>query len=293
MTLRLLCRGRACPGLGLVGAGRLPQPDAHADGVALGGEGRPQRLGVRTDQADVELLVVGPEQLGQEADGAQGGQRDQGGDEERAVAPGPLHHLAPGRQPDAVEGPCPVVAHTCSACGNNWARDGWTSLNRVTRPAALAASSTRCSSPSTASTTRPLFFSSTVTPSRPLAQSPAASATSTCQRRSPPEARSSSTGPAATSRPRLMIATASHSRSTSSSWWLEKITGMPSAARLASTSASTSTPTGSSPENGSSRTRTSGLCTRAAASCTRCWLPSDSASTRSSARSATPRRSIQ
>src|SRR5829696_10209867 len=68
---------------------------------------------------------------------------------------------------------------------------------------------------------------------------------------------------------------------------------MPSAARPASTSASTSTPTGSSPENGSSRTRTSGLWTRAAASWTRCWLPSDSASTRSPARSATPRRSIQ
>src|SRR5215218_8555649 len=68
---------------------------------------------------------------------------------------------------------------------------------------------------------------------------------------------------------------------------------MPSAARPASTSASTSTPTGSSPENGSSRTRTSGLWTRAAASWTRCWLPSDSASTRSPARSAPPRRSIQ
>ena len=90
-----------------------------------------------------------------------------------------------------------------------------------------------------------------------------------------------------------MIATASHSRSTSSSWWLEKITGMPSPARSASTSASTSTPTGSSPENGSSSTRTSGLWTRAAASCTRCWLPSDSCSTWSPARSATPSRSIQ
>src|SRR5215217_1058866 len=87
---------------------------------------------------DVELLVVGPEQLGQEDDGAQDGQGDQGGDDERAVAPGPLDHLAPGRQLDAVEGPRRVVTHSCTTCRNSWARDGWTSLNRVTRPAARA-----------------------------------------------------------------------------------------------------------------------------------------------------------
>src|SRR5215218_9599461 len=58
-----------------------------------------------------------------------------------------------------------------------------------------------------------------------------------------------------------MIATASQSRSTSSSWWLEKITGMPLAARSASTPASTSTPTGSRPENGSSSTSTAASCT--------------------------------
>src|SRR4029453_863947 len=35
--------------------------------LALGGQGRPERLGGRPDQADVELLgVVGPEQPGQE-----------------------------------------------------------------------------------------------------------------------------------------------------------------------------------------------------------------------------------
>ena len=44
-----------------------------------------------------------------------------------------------------------------------------------------------------------------------------------------------------------MIATASHSRSTSSSWWLEKTTGTPVAAYSVSTPLSTSTPTGSRP----------------------------------------------
>ena len=52
--------------------------------------------------------------------------------------------------------------------------------------------------------------------------------------------------------------------------------------------AETSTPTGSSPENGSSSTSSSGSCTSAAASWTRCWLPSESSSTRSSARSLEP-----
>ena len=85
-----------------------------------------------------------------------------------------------------------------------------------------------------------------------------------------------------------MIATASHSRSTSSSWWLENTTGTPAAASSRSTPLSTSTPTGSRPENGSSSTSTSGSCTSAAASCTRCWLPSESVSARSSARSAEP-----
>ena len=60
-----------------------------------------------------------------------------------------------------------------------------------------------------------------------------------------------------------------------------------------SASASESTPTGSRPENGSSRTSTSGSLTRAAASCTRCWLPSDSFSTRSPRRSPSPSRSAQ
>ena len=69
--------------------------------------------------------------------------------------------------------------------------------------------------------------------------------TSTRTRRwSAPRSRSSSTVPDATSRPSLMIATASHRRSTSSSWCEENTTGTPVAARSASTPLSTSTPTG-------------------------------------------------
>ena len=58
-----------------------------------------------------------------------------------------------------------------------------------------------------------------------------------------------------------------------------------------SASARESTPTGSRPENGSSRMSTSGRLTRAAASWTRCWLPSDSFSTGSPRRSPRPSRS--
>ena len=113
-------------------------------------------------------------------------------------------------------------------------------------------------------------------------------------RRSPrPRSRSSSTAPAATSRPSLTIATSSHSRSTSSSWCEEKTTGTPASARSRSTPLITSTPIGSSPENGSSSTSTSGSWTSATPSWTRCWLPSESVSTRSPARSASPSRSIQ
>lgn len=52
-----------------------------------------------------------------------------------------------------------------------------------------------------------------------------------------------------------------------------------------------STPIGSRPEKGSSKTRRSGEWTRAAANWTRCWLPCDSFSTGSLALSARPRRS--
>ena len=62
------------------------------------------------------------------------------------------------------------------------------------------------------------------------------------------------------------------------------------AAWSSSASARESTPTGSRPENGSSRMSTSGRLTSAAASWTRCWLPSDSFSTGSPRRSPRPSR---
>ena len=55
------------------------------------------------------------------------------------------------------------------------------------------------------------------------------------------------------------IPTRSQSRSTRSSWWLENSTGTPGRPAPRSTWLITSTATGSSPENGSSSTRTSGL----------------------------------
>ncbi len=81
-----------------------------------------------------------------------------------------------------------------------------------------------------------------------------------------------------------MITTSSQSRSTRSSWWLEKSTGTPAAARRRSRAAMTSTATGSRPLNGSSRISSSGSCTSAAATWARCWLPSDSFSSGSPAR---------
>ena len=60
---------------------------------------------------------------------------------------------------------------------------------------------------------------------------------------------------------------------------------------LAARRRTTSTASGSRPENGSSRMSTSGSCTSAAAICARCWLPSESVSTLSPARSPSPSRS--
>ncbi len=62
-----------------------------------------------------------------------------------------------------------------------------------------------------------------------------------------------STVPMATMRPRARMPTESHSRSTRSSWWLENTTGTPCRHCSSSASARESTPTGSRPENGSSR----------------------------------------
>ena len=99
--------------------------------------------------------------------------------------------------------------------------------------------------------------------------------------------------PQATIRPWSMMPTRSHSRSTSSSSWLEKMTGTPASACSRSTPLITSTATGSSPANGSSRTSMSGPKTSAAASWMRCWLPRLSAWSSASRRSARPKRSSQ
>ena len=164
-----------------------------------------------------------------------------------------------------------------------------------TSPEARARSSTRCSSTSSSST------STTPPATRPPAPRPGPTRTIP---RARPRSRPAAAGvrgwlaaprscPCATIRPPSISTTASHSRSTSSSWWLENTTGTPwFAVWRRSTPARTSTPTGSRPENGSSSTSTSGSCTSAAASCTRCWLPRDRLSTRSSARPSTPRTSI-
>ena len=88
-----------------------------------------------------------------------------------------------------------------------------------------------------------------------------------------------------------MMATDSQRSSTWSSWWLENRTQHPDRACSTSTRPMASIPLGSSPANGSSRTSRSGPCRRAAASCTRCWLPWESSSTLDWARSAMPRRS--
>ena len=103
-----------------------------------------------------------------------------------------------------------------------------------------------------------------------------------------PRSRSSSTGPVATSRPSLMIATASHRRSTSSSWCDGEHAPARRARRTPSTPLSTSTPTGSSPENGSSSTSSSGSCTSAARELHALLVAQRERLTRSPARSLEP-----
>ena len=104
---------------------------------------------------------------------------------------------------------------------------------------------------------------------------------------------SSSIGPAATMRPLAMMTTSSHTSSTRSSWWLEKMTPTPAAARSRTTSVIVAMPIGSRPLNGSSRTSSSGSWASATASWTRCWLPCDSSSSFDLARSPRPIRSSQ
>ena len=137
------------------------------------------------------------------------------------------------------------------------------------------------------------FVSTTVTPCRPSSQSAPAPSTSTSRCRRSEAARSSSIAPWATIRPRAMITTSSQTSSTRSSWWLEKTTPTPAAARSRRISVIVAMPIGSRPENGSSRTSSSGSWTSAAPSWTRCWLPWERASSLSLARSPSPRRSSQ
>ena len=94
-------------------------------------------------------------------------------------------------------------------------------------------------------------------------------------------------------RPLAMMTTSSHTSSTRSSWWLEKMTPTPAAARSRTTSVIVAMPIGSRPLNGSSRTSSSGSWARATASWMRCWLPCDSSSSLDFVRSARPIRSSQ
>ena len=161
---------------------------------------------------------------------------------------------------------------------------GRTAPKDTTSPAPRARSSTRWGSIEVArsSTTASPSTRAAVTPGTTSHQASSAPRTSTRHRFRSREACSASIVPRAAICPWSISTTSSQSRSTSSSWWLEKTTATPSSrASRCRTFASTSTPTGSSPENGSSSTSSSGSWTSAAASCTRCWLPSDSDSIRS------------
>ena len=165
--------------------------------------------------------------------------------------------------------------------------------NVRTSPAARARASrpSRSTSRSTSSLTLSPVRSSTCSVSWPSSQSPFEPATSISRCWRPEAALSSSMAPEATIRPRAMITTSSHTSSTRSSWWLLKTTPAPAAACSRTTSVMVAMPIGSSPENGSSRTSSSGSWTSAVASWTRCWLPCDSSSSLDFARSPRPIRS--
>ncbi len=86
---------------------------------------------------------------------------------------------------------------------------------------------------------------------------------------------SSASGEIVTSRPLLMMMTSSTVCATSASTWLETKTVFPSAAKLRRKSRSQRTPSGSSPLAGSSRISNSGSPSSAAASPSRCRIPSE------------------
>ena len=100
-------------------------------------------------------------------------------------------------------------------------------------------------------------------------------------------------GPPTTTRPRSTIAIDSHSASTVSIWWVEKISVLPWSRSSRNASRRIATFTGSRPVNGSSISSTSGSWRIAAISWIFCWLPFDSSSARRKARSGTRKRSSQ
>src|SRR6266487_508936 len=145
------------------GSGGRLQPDPDVRGGGLRGQRRPEPLRRRADQPDIEGVGVRAEQLGHHDHGGEDQQGDEGRDEERPVA-GALHHLAPGGQPDAVDG-----LHEPTASRNRSASEGVAELKYVTLPARRAASSTPCSSTpsSSSSITWPLLPSTGRTPRSP------------------------------------------------------------------------------------------------------------------------------
>src|SRR5438552_10496887 len=150
----------------------------------------------------------------------------------------------------------------------------WRSSSTV-QPRCLTASPTaRASSASLApSTTKPSAAGSTVSTPGTAPSAPATSAggpsTLSTMRRRPPRRRASSPGPpSATSRPRAMTMTRSHSAATSARTWLEKKT-VRSPRRPASSSRISTTCAGSRPMVGSSRRRIGGSPSNACARPTR------------------------
>ena len=132
------------------------------------------------------------------------------------------------------------------------------------------------------------------TPGRAAAQ--ASSLSPSTPRRTtgrPARRRTSRVEPAVTSRPRSRIAIESASDSTTSIWWVEKISVRPWAASSRKAARRSETLTGSRPVNGSSIRTTSGSWRIAAMNWTFCWLPLLSSSAFRPASSGTRKRSSQ
>src|SRR5690606_20568617 len=202
---RVHLAGEHGPPRGLLG-GVLHPLDLDVPGQLepLGGD-QPDLVGVRA-----------PEDLGRVGEPHHHEPRDEEADDE-ALAPHLRPDLAPGDQHHRVH---------ATASRKISLSEGYSEPKYSTCPASMAARRIFWSSSLVVvvSTCRP--FSTVSSPGSPSAQSGPASATTTRSRR-PAAARSSSTGPVATIRPRAMIPTESQSRSTSSSWWLEKMTATP------------------------------------------------------------------